>query len=139
MLNEVGDIWAEKENNLPKAIETLEEALELKPDNHVLLHKLLGLYQKTRNYDRMIDTIQTISDLDSNPERKARYLYTMAQLHRDQNDLGRAVELFNACLFYTSDAADDLLCVDIGGRRIIKKKKSSKPILISHNDTVLSY
>ena len=26
------------------------------------------------------------------------------------------------CLLYTSDAADDLLSVDIGGRRIIKKK-----------------
>ena len=31
--------------------------------------------------------------------------------------------LFNACLLYTSDAADALLCVDLGGRRIIKKKK----------------
>jgi len=30
---------------------------------------------------------------------------------------------FDACLLYTSDAADDLLCVDLGGRRIIKKKK----------------
>src|SRR5450756_231995 len=29
----------------------------------------------------------------------------------------------HACLLYTSDAADDLLCVDLGGRRIIKKKK----------------
>src|SRR5450756_2923505 len=29
------------------------------------------------------------------------------------------------CLLYTSDAADDLLCVDLGGRRIIKKKKST--------------
>src|SRR5665213_329438 len=28
------------------------------------------------------------------------------------------------CLLYTSDAADDLLCVDLGGRRIIKKKKN---------------
>ena len=28
------------------------------------------------------------------------------------------------CLLYTSDAADDLLCVDLGGRRIIKKKTS---------------
>ena len=25
------------------------------------------------------------------------------------------------CLLYTSDAADDLLCVDLGGRRIILK------------------
>src|SRR5450756_2748317 len=31
-----------------------------------------------------------------------------------------AVDLL--CLLYTSDAADDLLCVDLGGRRIIKKK-----------------
>ena len=29
----------------------------------------------------------------------------------------------NSCLLYTSDAADDLLCVDLGGRRIIKKTK----------------
>ena len=29
---------------------------------------------------------------------------------------------FHNCLLYTSDAADDLLCVDLGGRRIIKKK-----------------
>src|SRR5450756_447535 len=29
----------------------------------------------------------------------------------------------DCCLLYTSDAADDLLCVDLGGRRIIKKKQ----------------
>eukprot|EP00657_Telonema_sp_P-1_P010576 TRINITY_DN5080_c0_g1_i2.p2 TRINITY_DN5080_c0_g1~~TRINITY_DN5080_c0_g1_i2.p2 ORF type:complete len:108 (+),score=14.34 TRINITY_DN5080_c0_g1_i2:452-775(+) len=34
------------------------------------------------------------------------------------------------CLLYTSDAADDLLCVDLGGRRIIKKKKKEK---LSHD------
>ena len=27
------------------------------------------------------------------------------------------------CLLYTSDAADDLLCVDLGGSRLIQKKK----------------
>ena len=26
------------------------------------------------------------------------------------------------CLLYTSDAADDMQCVDLGGRRIIKKE-----------------
>src|SRR5665809_134500 len=30
------------------------------------------------------------------------------------------------CLLYTSDAADDLLCVDLGGRRILKKKNPSE-------------
>ena len=34
------------------------------------------------------------------------------------------VNLRSGCLLYTSDAADDLLCVDLGGRRIITKKKT---------------
>ena len=34
----------------------------------------------------------------------------------------RVVEL-NPCLLYTSDAADERSSVDLGGRRIIKKKK----------------
>ena len=32
----------------------------------------------------------------------------------------------STCLLYTSDAADDLLCVDLGGRRIIQKKNTHK-------------
>ena len=36
------------------------------------------------------------------------------------------------CLLYTSDAADDLLCVDLGGRRIIKKKKTTVYYIHNH-------
>ena len=36
------------------------------------------------------------------------------------------------CLLYTSDAADDLLCVDLGGRRIIKKKNEA--VALVHED-----
>ena len=32
-------------------------------------------------------------------------------------------ELLGGCLLYTSDAADERSSVDLGGRRIIKKKK----------------
>ena len=32
-------------------------------------------------------------------------------------------EGYRACLLYTSDAADERSSVDLGGRRIIKKKK----------------
>ena len=39
----------------------------------------------------------------------------------DKEELKKAIHY--ACLLYTSDAADDLLCVDFWGRRIIKKKK----------------
>ena len=33
--------------------------------------------------------------------------------------------LHDSCLLYTSDAADERSSVDLGGRRIIKKKKTS--------------
>ena len=38
--------------------------------------------------------------------------------------------LGSTCLLYTSDAADDLLCVDIGGRRILTQKKQNKKHII---------
>ncbi|CZR99398.1 hypothetical protein CDFC105_64229 [Clostridioides difficile] len=34
------------------------------------------------------------------------------------------LDIINTCLLYTSDAADDMQCVDLCGRRIIIKKKS---------------
>ena len=42
------------------------------------------------------------------------------------------------CLLYTSDAADDLLCVDLGARRIIKKKPQIRqwsPCSITYSNT----
>ena len=38
---------------------------------------------------------------------------------RDERDAEGRAEEDRGCLLYTSDAADDLLCVDLGGRRII--------------------
>ena len=34
-------------------------------------------------------------------------------------------ELYKSCLLYTSDAADERSSVDLGGRRIIKKKTTT--------------
>ncbi len=42
----------------------------------------------------------------------------------DDESICRLLERYLS--LYTSDAADDLLCVDLGGRRIIKKKKKKK-------------
>ena len=45
------------------------------------------------------------------PKYPVRYYRVIKTLHKGY-----------LCLLYTSDAADDLLCVDLGGRSIIKKK-----------------
>jgi tetratricopeptide (TPR) repeat protein len=99
VLVEIGDIWNDNDKNPSKAVEALEEALELQPENHVLLHKLLALYQATENWGKMIDTIQAIANMEKDPVRKSKFLYTMAQLYRDkEGDQDRAVELFNEAL-----------------------------------------
>src|SRR5665811_2115958 len=42
---------------------------------------------------------------------------------RSRRSRPRSADWSRTCLLYTSDAADDLTRVDLGGRRIIKKKK----------------
>ncbi len=99
ILNEIGDIWSEQEKNPNKAIEALEEARDLKPEDHILLHKLLQLYQSAADWQKMVDTLQAIADIEEKPEFKARYFFTMAQVFRDKlEDMDRAVELFNEAL-----------------------------------------
>ena len=51
-----------------------------------------------------------VEDKDGNPLEGAR-----VELHSD-------VQIAYTCLLYTSDAADERSSVDLGGRRIIKKK-----------------
>ncbi|APR78089.1 TPR domain protein [Minicystis rosea] len=99
MLHDIANVWIDKEGNSAKGIEALEEALDLEPQDHKLLHRLLDLYGKTSNWERMVDILQRIADLELSPERKSRYLYTMAQLYRDKlEDQLRAVDLFNEAL-----------------------------------------
>ena len=47
----------------------------------------------------------------------------------DVNDIDK----LNHCLLYTSDAADERSSVDLGGRRIIKKKKKDTHIEGDHH------
>src|SRR5690606_33676801 len=46
LLVDIGDVWGSKASQPLKAIEALEEARTIKPDDHVLLHRLLKLYQE---------------------------------------------------------------------------------------------
>ncbi|HEU4412622.1 MAG TPA: tetratricopeptide repeat protein [Polyangiaceae bacterium] len=99
LLLELADLWKDKENNPGKSIDALEEARDIRPDDHALLHKLLMLYPQTENWAKMIDTVQALAELETQPERKSKYIYTLAQLYRDkENDLNRAVDLFNEAL-----------------------------------------
>ena len=71
-----------------------------------LTEKLQAIFDKLSSQGRL-----TEADVD-----KALREVRMALLEADVN--------FKVCLLYTSDAADERSSVDLGGRRIIKKKKT---------------
>eukprot|EP00658_Telonema_sp_P-2_P061298 TRINITY_DN50010_c0_g1_i1.p1 TRINITY_DN50010_c0_g1~~TRINITY_DN50010_c0_g1_i1.p1 ORF type:complete len:251 (+),score=44.63 TRINITY_DN50010_c0_g1_i1:44-796(+) len=61
----------------------------------------------------------------------AAMLFIASKLTRDPLnvaalDANSTIAMIQVCLLYTSDAADEEDSVDLGGRRIIKKKKSDK-------------
>ena len=75
-------------------------------------------------YDEQIDVVGETAmrhyvDVNAvNPTDPDRVIPGLDLMHVDQ---GR-------CGLYTSDAADDPRCVDLGGRRILKKKKKIKKL-----------
>ena len=101
LLLDIADIWEKRDKSPAKAVEALEEARELKPTDLSLLTRLVGLYSQVGNWNAMAELLERMADDESDPNRKATFLYTVAQLYRDGdklNDMGRAVELFDRVL-----------------------------------------
>ena len=109
MLEAIGDLWQEKAKNATKAIEHYAAALDLRPKSHKMLHKLLGLYQSTKQWDQAIDIIDRVAslldDMDVSEETKkaqrSKYAYTVAVILRDEvKDADRSIEYFGKALDY---------------------------------------
>jgi len=99
LLEEIGDLWAEKAKNPAKAIEAYAEAADIKPDNHQMLHKLLGLYQSTRQWEAAIGIIDRVAELDGRAKVQSKYAYTVGVILRDEmKDPDAAVDRFNKAL-----------------------------------------
>ena len=65
-----------------------------------------------------------IRDSDSGEDASAKRSVSVTRVCGIQSPEGnRSLPVAYACLLYTSDAADERSSVDLGGRRIIKKKK----------------
>ena len=73
------------------------------------------------------DGLSTFSELSQAVEREVDIIPILPRFKCRPNDALDFNIWCYICLLYTSDAADDLLCVDLGGRRILKKKKTTKP------------
>src|SRR5678815_144157 len=83
-----------------------------------------GIVEIVREWTQLRSRYQTMSQLN-----QVRYTIdtrddSIKQERKYLDDQEPTVEDWNTtCLLYTSDAADERSSVDLGGRRIIKKKK----------------
>ena len=99
LLVELGDLWHEKLKNPDAAAEAFTESLDLEPDNHVVLHKLLVTYQAAERWSEAIDVIERVCDIEQRDEAKAKYTYTIGVILRDKlEDEDAALERFSDAL-----------------------------------------
>src|SRR5665213_3843827 len=81
--------------------------------HEMVRHRLFGFTQESTRFVNY-----------SKPGYEAVYIPSVAVKEEDRENWNSDlvhIDYIYSCLLYTSDAADDLLCVDLGGRRIIKK------------------
>lgn len=104
LLDQVGSLWKDKVQNTAKAIEAWSEATDLKPDDHRMLHKLLGAYQETRQWEPAIAIIEQVADLETRAKVKSKYAYTIAVIIRDElKDPDGALAKFGQALDLDAD------------------------------------
>lgn len=99
ILREIGDIYAGELGNPNGAIQSYGEALQLQPDSVVVLRKMLDIYTGAQMWGEATQVLLRITDLEDDPGRKSKYLYTIAVIQRDEvGDMNAAVEYFNRAL-----------------------------------------
>ena len=111
LLDQIGTLYQEKLQNPQKATAAYVEALEVAPEDHQLLQKLLELYSETKQWKKAVETIERFVALESDGPRKGAYYHAAATLCRDElKSLDEAVDYYNRALdsfFANPEKLDD--------------------------------
>lgn len=99
LLSEIGSIYQEKLQNPQKATAAYLDALEVAPEDHQLLQKILDLYTETKQWKKVVETIERFVALESDSIRKGAYHHAAATICRDElKSLDEAVDYYNRAL-----------------------------------------
>lgn len=99
LLIAIADVWSREANKPQAAVEALEEALDQRPRDLSLMHRLLEAYQRVDAWANMADVLARIADIDRVPAHRAKYFYTLGQVHRDKrHDNAAATQAFEKAL-----------------------------------------
>jgi tetratricopeptide (TPR) repeat protein len=87
LLNDIGDLYLEKLEAPPKAIESYREALELKPEDQRTLHKCLDVYVEQKQWAQALEMLERLIGVEKVPQVRAKYRHAAGLICRDE--LGR--------------------------------------------------
>jgi len=99
LLDQIGGIYHQQLQNSQKAIAAYLEALEETPDDHSLLQKVLDLYTETKQWRKVVETIQRFTQLETDAYRKGAYFLAAGTISRDElKATDEAIDFFNQAL-----------------------------------------
>ena len=99
MCVEAGDYYAQQLNNMPKALTSWFQALEIEPESKQVLVRLVEIYQKAGKWESCIKVLRKLSALEEDETKAAFNLYQIGTIQRDQlNDHYLAVRTFDEAL-----------------------------------------
>lgn len=88
-------VFAENLKRPQEALTFYRKATALDPADHALLHRMLPLHYELQDWQGLLASLKAIVASDDVAHRRARYLYTMGQVHQlELGDLQSAAELF---------------------------------------------
>jgi tetratricopeptide (TPR) repeat protein len=92
VLNEIG-VTYRRERNYARAIETLEKALKIEPDNVKVLNELAIVYKEQKNYAKAIETLEKACELGN-----IQSFNELAIVYREQKNYTKAIETLEKAL-----------------------------------------
>jgi golgin subfamily B member 1 len=99
LFEEIGDACKDHLQEPGAALAAYQEALALRPGYHGLLHKVLDIYTHQKQWQRAIETLDTLAAGESEIPRRAKYRYAAAVIARDEtSDADAAVDHFERAL-----------------------------------------
>lgn len=98
-LIELGDVAAEKFQDLDFAAKNYLSALGEQPKNRKVLMKLMQLYSQGKDWKKLLEVILQLAEFVTDHKQRAKYLHTAAMVSsRELEDDKRAIELLDDAL-----------------------------------------
>ena len=87
LLTEIGDLYLDKLEAPPKALESYREALEHRPEDQRLLHKCLEVYVEQKQWTHGVEMLERLIAVEKDTSVRAKYRHAAGLICRDE--LGR--------------------------------------------------